>query len=99
MSTLGVSPTAKAVVPYRVLRTSADTVGKKAQAAMPVPLVFFGVLACAAAYLNSQQAVKERTIALERDAQIFRRDIVAPIPLTFQLRAFLREDFRQPFHG
>lgn len=35
-------------------------------------------------FLDGQQTVKKRTIALERDAKVFGGDVVAAVPLVFE---------------
>src|SRR5437773_2193158 len=48
--------------------------------------------------LDRQESVKEASIPLQRNAQVLGRDVVPTVPLLFQLRPFLRENFRQPLH-
>src|SRR6266581_3874289 len=48
--------------------------------------------------LNRQESVKEASIPLQSNAQVLGRDVVPTVPLLFQLRPFLRKNFRQPFH-
>src|SRR5438477_793441 len=48
--------------------------------------------------LDTQQPVEERAITLQRDAQIFRRDVVAATPLAFELRTFIGKTAGQPFN-
>ena len=50
-------------------------------------------------FSDGEQALKERTIALQGDAQVFRGNVIAAIPLLFEFGAFLGENFRQAFHG
>ena len=42
--------------------------------------------------------MKESTIALQRDAEVFGGYLIAAIPLFFELGAFLGENFCQAFH-
>ena len=42
--------------------------------------------------------MKESTIALQRDAEVFGGHFIAAIPLFFELGAFLGENFCQAFH-
>src|ERR1700688_102023 len=42
--------------------------------------------------------MKESTIALQRDAEVFGGYFIAAIPLLFELGAFLGENFCQAFH-
>src|SRR5688572_11653679 len=48
--------------------------------------------------LQRQQALEERAIAAERNAQIFGRDLVAFAPLPFERCALVAEHLRQPVH-
>src|SRR5207248_4567591 len=47
--------------------------------------------------LDTQQPVEERAIPLQRDTQIFRRDVVTATPLAFELRTFIGKTAGQPF--
>ena len=49
--------------------------------------------------LDGEQTLKERTVALQRDAQVFGRDIVSAIPLFLEFGTLLGKDFGQAFHG
>jgi hypothetical protein len=43
--------------------------------------------------------MEERTVALQGDAQVFGGDVVATIPLMFEIGALFREDLREALHG
>src|ERR1700688_1871797 len=47
---------------------------------------------------KSQQAIEERTIPPQRLPQIFSRDVVAPVPLMFQLSTLRGKLLRNAFH-
>lgn len=47
---------------------------------------------------DSQQTLEERPVTLQRNAQVFGGDVIAPIPLLLQLRAFFGKNFCQTFH-
>src|SRR5205814_6297684 len=47
---------------------------------------------------NRKQPIKERPVALKRDAQVFSRDVVTSIPLLFELRSFVGEHFGKSLH-
>src|SRR6478752_7075387 len=48
--------------------------------------------------LGLQQAVEERTVALERDAQFLGRDLLASLPLTFEPLLALGERLGEGLH-
>src|SRR6266567_3286438 len=48
--------------------------------------------------LDRQESVKEAPIPLQSNAQVLGRDVVPTVPLLFELRPFLRKNFRQPLH-
>jgi hypothetical protein len=43
--------------------------------------------------------VKERPIALQGDPEVFGRNVIATVPLLFELGTFFRKNFRQPLHS
>ena len=47
-------------------------------------------------FLNGKHTLKERTVTLERDPQVFGRYIVALIPLLLQLGSLICEPLGQP---
>ena len=47
---------------------------------------------------GGEQAVEERPVALQRDAEILRRDLVAAVPLALEAAPLLREAVCEPLH-
>src|SRR3954465_11245322 len=45
-----------------------------------------------------QQAIEERSVALQSNSQIFRRDLVPAVPLPLEGGTFIREPLGQLFH-
>src|SRR5690242_18318875 len=51
-----------------------------------------------AARLRGQQPAEERAVALERDAQVLRRDVLAAAPLRLEALALLGEALGEALH-
>ena len=50
-------------------------------------------------FSDGKQTLKERAVALQRDAEVFGRDIVSAIPLLLEFGTLLGKNFGQAFHG
>src|SRR5690242_3655010 len=49
--------------------------------------------------LDREQALEERTVTLQRNAEVLGGDVVAAIPLLLEFGAFLGKDFGKALHG